>query len=112
MPTICSTRNTSRPSTRADTATRRERRARSCSAPTSVSDTDQAKVTGRGLVSRPVPFSAIGKTHDSPHPPGSDRRTEVRRVGKECVGKCSTRGSPYDEKKRKYHQAKSNNNRH
>src|SRR3546814_8690001 len=34
-----------------------------------------------------------------PHPPGNEerqaRRSEERRVGKECVSPCSSRGSPY-----------------
>src|SRR3546814_11854060 len=31
----------------------------------------------------------------------SNIRSEERRVGKECVSKCRSRGAPYDEKKKK-----------
>src|SRR3546814_14407436 len=35
----------------------------------------------------------------------ADRRSEERRVGKECVSTCRSRWSPYHYKKKKHHQS-------
>src|SRR3546814_17295204 len=40
---------------------------------------------------------------------GTLRRSEERRVGKECVSKCRSRGSPYHNKKNNTKREKKNN---
>src|SRR3546814_172305 len=64
-----------------------------------------------GSSSPPWPLSAPAgsrppRSTTSPASSGSAsrRRSEERRVGKECVSTCSTRGSPYQKKKKSLHE--------
>src|SRR3546814_15455285 len=59
---------------------------------------------GERLRRRPLQraIAAIGPNYLPPAPPAAgvaSARSEERRVGTECVRTCSTRGSPYHEKK-------------
>src|SRR3546814_5784117 len=49
------------------------------------------------------PFPRAGTDDEKPRLPGADpgRRSEERRVGKECVSTCRYRWSPYDKKQKK-----------
>src|SRR3546814_12893697 len=47
-----------------------------------------------------VGIDAALDDHFTKAPGGADDRSEERRVGKECVSKCSSRGSPYHKNKK------------
>src|SRR3546814_17141819 len=69
-------------------------------------DTNKPLVTGapvepHGASSMvPVGKTLLGRTMEATGNPHDGRRSEERRVGKECVSKCRSRGSPSHEKKK------------
>src|SRR3546814_11627434 len=63
---------------------------------------DKADRTGLALSDEPNPALGLRGVRLSLARAGIFERSEERRVGKECVSTCRTRGSPYLEKKKKH----------
>src|SRR3546814_16563664 len=62
--------------------------------------------------SQPANISSTGSSSPAgSKPPPPLRRSEERRVGKECVSTCRSRWSPYHEKKNKTKQSKNTKQR-
>src|SRR3546814_16575147 len=64
--------------------------------------TDHAHRTRRRLGLRPAEGIHRTPRHRDPANRGADRRSEERRVGKECVRTCRSRWSPYHSKKKQH----------